>query len=355
MTESVLFLNRPAVLQCVAALDVSAVIADVLRDHAARQVVIPEEGYLAWTNGSGAYCRSIAMLGGLERSSGAIYGLKVINASVSNPAHGLERAGGFSFLFDPETARPTTMAEAGYLSAVRTAGYSLLSIEHLGPLGWDTAAIIGCGTQARVHVDLLVRGFPGFQELHVFDLDRRRAAEFARTVTAEHPGLHVAVAGTARDAVCSAPVIITVTTSSVPYIPAGWIEPGSFVAHVSLDDLQPDVFASAEALYVDDVDLVRDNPRRILGRLLHEGSVSGPTADVPTGSSEPSPGAGAPDTTMITGTLGMVVTGACPAVRPSAGHVVSNPFGMSILDVGLIAAVQQQARILGLGQILELC
>jgi hypothetical protein len=40
MTESVLFLNRSAVRACVAALDVSAVIADVLRDHTAKCAVI---------------------------------------------------------------------------------------------------------------------------------------------------------------------------------------------------------------------------------------------------------------------------------------------------------------------------
>lgn len=347
MTERVLFLNRSAVLACVAELDISAVVADVLRDHAAKRVVIPEEGYLEWANGSGAYCRSIAMLGGLQRSSGAIYGLKVMNAAVSNPRHGLERAGGFSFLFDTETARPQVIAEAGYLSAVRTAGYSVLSIEHLGPASWDSAAVIGCGTQARVHVDLLVRHFPGFRYLHAFDLDRGRAEEFAETVTAKHPKLRVAVVGTAREALRSAPVVITVTTSSAAYIPAEWIEPGSFVAHVSLDDLEEDAFRAAEALYVDDVDLVRDNPRRILGRLLREGSVAWPAGDM-------SAGAVSPGATAITGTLGMVLEGMCPAVRPSTGHVVSNPFGMSILDVGLIAAVHRQARLLRLGQELEL-
>jgi ornithine cyclodeaminase/alanine dehydrogenase-like protein (mu-crystallin family) len=347
MTESVLFLNRSAVLTCVAELDISAVIADVLRDHAAKRAVIPEEGYLAWTNASGAYCRSIAMLGGLQRSSGAVYGLKVINAAVSNPQYGLERAGGFTFLFDTETARPKVIAEAGYLSAVRTAGYSVLSIEQLGPASWDSASVIGCGTQAGAHVDLLVRRFPGFSDLHVFDLDRGRAEQFMEKIAGKYPALRVRIAGSARDAVRSAPVIITVTTSSAAYIPAAWIEPGSFVAHVSLDDLMEDVFHAAEALYIDDVDLVRDNPRRILGRLLQEGSVSWPAGDV-------SPAASSPKAATITGTLGMVLEGRCPTVRPTTGYVVSNPFGMSILDVGLIAAVHRQARLLRLGQVLEL-
>lgn len=347
MTENVLFLNRSAVETCVAALDISTVIADILRDHAAQRSVIPEEGYLAWTNSTGAYCRSIAMLGGLQRDTGDVYGLKVINAAVSNPRHGLERAGGFTFLFDTETARPKIIAEAGYLSAIRTAGYSVLSIKHLGPEVWDSASVLGCGTQAGAHVELLVKNFPEFTDLHVFDLDRERADRFTEKITEKYPALRVRVAGSARAAVCSAPLVITVTTSSAAYIPAAWIEPGSFVAHVSLDDLMEDVFHSAQALYVDDVDLVRDNPRRILGRLLQEGTVSWQGGDV-------SPRTDSPRTTTITGTLGMVLADRCPAVRPSTGYVVSNPFGMSILDVGLIAAVHRQTHLLGLGQVLEL-
>lgn len=347
MTESVLFLNRSAVMASVAELDVPAIIADVLRDHATEHAVIPEEGYLAWTNSEGAYCRSIAMLGGLQRSSGAVYGLKVINAAVSNPQHGRERAGGFTFLFDAETARPNVIAEAGYLSAVRTAGYSVLSIEQIGPPSWNSASLIGCGTQAGAHVDLLVSRFPGFSDLHLFDLDRGRAEQFAAKITGEYPMLRVQVADSAREAVRSAPVVITVTTSSAAYIPAAWIEPGSFIAHVSLDDLMEDGFHSAEAIYVDDVDLVRENPRRILGRLLQEGSVSWSSSVAP-------PNASSPDAVAITGTLGMVLGGKCPVIRPSTGYVVSNPFGMSILDVGLVAAVHRQARLLRLGQVLEL-
>jgi N-[(2S)-2-amino-2-carboxyethyl]-L-glutamate dehydrogenase len=51
------------------------------------------------------------MQGGLTGER-PIYGMMLINASVSNPAKGMERAGGLSFLFDPETARPVMIAEA---------------------------------------------------------------------------------------------------------------------------------------------------------------------------------------------------------------------------------------------------
>lgn len=120
-------------------------------------------------------------------------------------------------------------------------------------------------------------------------------------------------------------------TSTNPYISADWIAAGSFVAHVSLADLTPGALLGAQGLYIDDVDLIRENPQRILGHLLNE---------------EPA--------MYVTDTLGTVLNGTCPVVRPSGGYVVSNPFGMSILDVGLVAAVERRARELGLGHVLEL-
>jgi N-[(2S)-2-amino-2-carboxyethyl]-L-glutamate dehydrogenase len=45
-----------------------------------------------------------------------------------------------------------------------------------------------------------------------------------------------------------------------------------------------------------------------------------------------------------------VLLGERDAIRPTTGYVLSNPFGMSILDVGLIDAVYQSARHQGLGQ-----
>jgi ornithine cyclodeaminase/alanine dehydrogenase-like protein (mu-crystallin family) len=182
-----------------------------------------------------------------------------------------------------------------------------------------------------MHIDMMVDRFPALDTVYLFDLDRARTEAFAAATTRKHPRLRVVVLPSVQDAVGAAPVIITVTTSTNPYIPADWIAAGSFVAHVSLDDLTPGALLGAQALYVDDVDLIRENPQRLLGHLLNE---------------EPA--------MYVTGTLGAVLNGTCPVVRPSGGYMVSNPFGMSILDGGLVAAVERRARELGLGHVLEL-
>ncbi|MDX3229599.1 ornithine cyclodeaminase [Streptomyces sp. ME19-01-6] len=341
MPEEVLVLDRTQVRRCAARIDPVAVTEEVLRRHARAEVMLPAEGYMAWRNSEGAYSRSIAMLGALTGSD-PVYGLKLINASVGNPSKGMERAGGISLLFDPETARPRLLAEAGYLSALRTAAYTVASLRRLGPESFDAVSVIGCGTLARAHLELIGRYLPQVTRVHAFDTDARRGAGFARWAAERGPAMRVESAPSARACVAASRVVITLTVSDKPYAEIDWFRPGSFVAHVSLDDLCEDVFAGAERLYVDDVQLIAENPRRILGRLLQEGAILPGDAEVADPAREVRRG-------VVSGTLGEVLIGKVPAARPTDGVVVSNPFGMSILDVGMVNAIRGVAERDGLG------
>lgn len=329
MPEEVRLLDRAQVRRCAARLDPVAVTEEILRQHARGQALLPAEGYLAWHNSQGAHSRSVAMLGALTGPEPA-YGIKLINASVSNPSKGMERAGGMSLLFDGETARPYFLAEAGYVSALRTSSYTVASLRHLGPEEFDAVSLIGCGAMARAHLALVHRYFPGVVVAHVHDVVPERAAAFRAWAAAHVPSVAVRVAPDARACAAASRVVITLTVSQEPYAGHDWFGPGTFVAHVSLDDLREEVFTRAERLWVDDLGLIEENPRRILGRLLQEGVVAAADGGV-------------------SGSLGQVLTGEVAAARPRDGVVVSNPFGMAILDVGMIDAIRRTAEAEGIG------
>ncbi|WP_158575932.1 ornithine cyclodeaminase [Streptomyces corynorhini] len=347
MTEDLLFLDRAAVMACAADVDLCEATAWALGHHAEGATRMPAEGYLPWTNDAGGQCRSLAMLGAVEPPGGTpVRGVKIINAATTNPALGAERAGGVSLLFDQHTARPVLMAEAGWLSAARTAAYTMVSLRHLGPREWDALSVIGCGTLARAHLELLGTQFPQAKSVHLYDTDPERAADLAKWLGQHCPQLHPQIAPSARAAVGAARVVVTTTTVDTGFVPAAWLEPGTFVAHVSLSDLLPDAFVTAEAIYVDDVDLVAENPRRTLGALLRDGLVAAPGV-TPRRGDATGEGAAVPE---VNGTLGQVIAGRIEAVRPHRGHVISNPFGMAILDVALLEAVHQAALRRGTGQ-----
>ena len=205
--ETMLVLDRAAVQQCVRGLDPVTIVEEALVYQANGQTEIPPEGYLAWENGEGAYCRSLAMLGALKGKQRPVYGLKVINAAVSNPRHGIPRAGGVSFLFDPETARPQLMAEAGYLSALRTAAYSMASLRHLGPQRFDAVALIGCGPLAQAHLELIARYFPEVRTAHLHDLNQATARQLGDWWSQQVPSGSAQIHAEARSVVAAAPVV----------------------------------------------------------------------------------------------------------------------------------------------------
>lgn len=335
--SGLLILDRATVQRCAASFDPLAAVEVLLKEHASDATTLPAESYMEWHNRVGAHCRSIAMPGGVPGDGASTYGVKIINAAVSNPAMGLDRAGGVTLLFDPETARPRVIADAGYLSALRTATYTLVSLRHLGPSSFDSVSLIGCGTLAKEHLRLFTRYQPEVSRVYLYDLDPDRSRALSDWIARHFARLTVTVCDTARQAAGASPVLITLTTSRRPYIEPDWLPSGSFVAHVSLDDVTEEVFLRAEAIFADDIGLITENPRRILGRLMAEGKIS-------------QPGNSADGARQITGTLGDVLLGRRESVRPHHGVVVSNPFGMSILDIGLLAKVARMAEAERLGQ-----
>lgn len=331
------YLSRSEVIEAAKAVDPLAVVEKALRLHADGRTTLPEEAYLPWTTSDGSFARSLALPGAAWGDRPAV-GLKVINSSLGNVARGLRRAHGLTLLFDPETSRPFAILEAEHLSTLRTAAYTAVSVVHLANRPVRRVGIIGCGSIGLAHVDLIEAMDPGV-EYAMFDHDPSRLAQAtaqlgARSTTA-------VPVPTAKAAVEGADVVVTATTTTEGYISHDWIEPGALIAHVSLDDLLPNVISQADLVLVDDWNLVRDDPRRLLGRMYRSGDLLEPAA-VPTGPVEGRPRS-------VDGTLADVISGRHPGRQDERAVIVSNPFGMGILDVALAAQVAEAARSLGLG------
>ncbi|GAA0984742.1 2,3-diaminopropionate biosynthesis protein SbnB [Acrocarpospora macrocephala] len=325
------YLPRAAVIECCAEIDVLAVVEDALVRHGRGQTMLPEEAYLGWETSAGTAARSLAMPGGLRLSGGLALGVKTINGNLGNPDRGLARSQGLLMMFDPEIAWPRTIMESAYLSATRTAAVTALTARLLGRPGMRGAALIGCGTLAKAHLALLPAGIT---EVCLYDRDPLRARALAEAV---RDRIEVRVAADAESCVRGRDLVVTVTTVTEGYLPFEWLAPGALVAHVSLDDVLPDVVRRAGLVVVDDWDLVRHDHRRLLGRLHRDGLLLGPDGGSHPGVT-PEPSARRVDTT-----LAAILTGAHPGRRSEHDVVLSNPFGMSILDIALGQAVEEVA------------
>jgi N-[(2S)-2-amino-2-carboxyethyl]-L-glutamate dehydrogenase len=339
--DRILYLSGQDVRAASARLDPVAAVRQALALHARGQTVLPAEAYLRWSVRGGEWARSLNMPG---RIAGPVdvAGTKIINANPANPLRGLPRASGLTVLFDAGDARIYCVLEAAHISALRTASVSALAIELFNGNLVGECALIGAGELARAHLELLPASTAKLREIRLFDLDagRARALHGAFAGRLGERGIGLRVAASAREAIQDADVIVTATTTSTGYIAHNWLRPGALLIHVSLDDVLPEVVSRADKVIVDDWALIRDDDKRLLGRMYRQGLIAGPD--------EP-PGA----ITHVHAELGDVIVGRRPAREAAEEIILVNPFGLSIEDLAVASQVYESARGLGLGTWLD--
>ncbi len=343
--QGILYLKRADVEHACANIDTIAAMREVFCMLGRKQTILPEEAYLSWINTQGETVRSLNMPGYLGATLQAA-GTKIINGNISNPERGLPRASGLTLLYDDTSGRVVSILEGAYLSSLRTASVTALAATLLQGPPLRCAAVIGAGILARAHIHLLARSLPQLERILIFDLNHERVTqlqnELAETLR-EHQ-VELQEAATAQEAIRSAQLIIPVTTVTTGYIRFEWLSPGSILVNVSLDDPLPEVVFKATTVIVDDWDLVKNDSRRLLGRLYRAGQLLGP--DEP-GEMRSSPGR------RVDMQLGDLALGTKTGRRSLHDIILVNPFGLSLEDLILAAHVYQKARELDLGVWLE--
>jgi ornithine cyclodeaminase len=313
--------------------------------HSSGQTILPDEAYLGWTSSSGENVRSLNMPGYVGGSLN-VAGTKIINSNPGNPLRGLPRASGLTLLYDSLSTRILCVMESAYISSLRTASVSALAADLLKGADIECLAVIGAGVLARAHIELLANRLPDLRLILVYDLQSERASALERelALSLEAKGVVIRVVATPEEAIKPAQLIVPVTTTTSGYIPFNWLQPGSLLVNVSLDDPLPEVVLKADQVIVDDWPLVKNDPRRLIGRMYREGAVVGP--DVPAENL-------ADGCRRIDAELGEIVVGKKRGRNNPLEVILVNPFGLAIEDVALAAHVYQAATDRKLGVFLE--
>jgi len=146
------------------------------------------------------------------------------------------------------------LIEADHMGAYRTGAATAVAVKALAPGVPRTVALIGAGKQAATQA-LAISRVVQINELRVFSRDPDRRAAFA-TEQAGRLGVRVVAAVSAEAAVRGADVVITMTTSSVPVIEAGWVEEHAVVVGAGSNfpnrtEIPADLVARARTVVVD--------------------------------------------------------------------------------------------------------
>jgi N-[(2S)-2-amino-2-carboxyethyl]-L-glutamate dehydrogenase len=324
--------GRDVAFAC-ADVDPVTVVAEALAQHAAGDSELPGEAYLAWRTSAGERARLLAMPGLLDGNG--LVGVKLLGANPGNPARGMARAAGLTVLFDRASARPVCVMEAATISALRTGAVSALAVQLLAGPPVERMAVIGAGTLAAAHLEVLPAVLPALCEVRLHDLAAGRAQALGMSFE-RRLRQRIRLAPTAERAIRGAELVVTVTTATEGYVELDWLAPGAMVVNVSLDDVLPEVVLGVDRVVVDDWDVVKGDRRRLLGRMARDGLVTGPGAAGP-----------------VHAQLGDLLVGRRPGREGDRERILVNPFGLAIEDVALAVRVHAAARRLGLGVGLE--
>lgn len=148
-----------------------------------------------------------------------------------NGARGLTNHQSTVMLFDPDTGRLSALVGGNYLTAIRTAASSAISIAHLARADAKVLGMVGAGHQSAFQLRAAVR-LRAFEKVLAWnphpDMLPRLGA------VAEELGLPFEAVE--RDQLCAeADAIITITSAFEPLLKAEWITPGTHIACMGTD------------------------------------------------------------------------------------------------------------------------
>ena len=167
---------------------------------------------------------------GFDRA-GKVLGLKSGGYWPGNMERGLTNHQSTVFLFNPDTGQPWAMVGGNYLTAIRTAAASSISIRHLSRKDSRVLGMIGAGHQAAFQLRAAAAQ-RDFERVVAWNYHPDMLPKLG--AVAEELGLPFE-AMDKPDLCAQADVIITITSSFEPILEADWIKPGTHLACMGTD------------------------------------------------------------------------------------------------------------------------
>ena len=323
MQPVTLYLNRSTVETVALPMDrIIEVVEGALIEKAHERVQMPAKHWME--------PRPTRWFGGMSSLIPALgyAAMKWQSGSSENAANGLPYLTGMLFLNDLDSGLVRAVMDSTWITQQRTAAESAVAVKHLARSDATTFSILGCGVQARSHLEAFQRVMPRLSHVVAFDIDPQAAeryAEFGR----EHD-LRVTIAEGARAAVEAGDVVVTAGPIEVDQprtIEPGWLQVGALGVTLDYDCYwKSEAFAAADLLLTDDVAQVE--------HIKESGYFAG---------------APAPDAE-----LGDVAAGLHPGRKSPTDVVITMNMGVAVEDVAVAKEIYESARELGLGTELPL-
>lgn len=177
---------------------------------------------------------------------------KWVGVAAGNAGRNLATVNSLVTLSAFDTGVPLASLAGNTLTVLRTAAMSGLAAEYLARPDSRSIGFLGCGLQARGHLDALRDVLPGLRNAVCVSGGPASAERLA--AAARSMGLEAHVSGDPADALACDVVVTSVRAGAAsPVLDAGLLRPGSFTTAVDLGTpFRPDTLRALDILATDD-------------------------------------------------------------------------------------------------------
>lgn len=229
---------------------------------AAKAVIQPEDGRYM-----------MAALAAMDDPS--LLTVKTVVLNPDNPSAGLPQINGLVTMLDSSTGLPVAIIDGNWITAVRTAGLSAVAAKHLARNDAASVGFVGCGVQARSHLDAFADMFP-LERIQIFG--RGQANIGLLTKAAQAKGLIVDMCESGQAAIENVDLIVTSITATggpAPFLDANGMKDGAFAAITDLGvPWRRETFSALDQVVIDDVAQEAALPNKLCDPLYVSGDLS---------------------------------------------------------------------------------
>lgn len=303
--------------------DIMQAVELAFAEKAAGRTIMPAKHWIA-PSGRRFFSAMSSALPGVKAA-----GCKWQSGSPDNAARGQPYITGQYILNDLDSGLPLAIMDSTWITEVRTASATAVAARALVSAPPRTVGMLGCGLQARRHLEALAATFPSIAQVKCYDVATAAAERYRREVI-ETYRLDVVVCASAREAFAGCDLVITcgpIAPDTPRLARADWLDAGATAVTIDYDCYwHPGELARVDRVFTDDI-----------GQLEH----TKPDGYFPG----------------IPGTLGEicdVVTGSRPGRTAASERIVCINMGIALEDVSSAVVVYRRARERGLGIELEI-
>ncbi len=154
--------------------------------------------------------------------------VKAVTVCPDNPGRGLPSITGAIMVLDAQTGECRALLDAEWITGVRTAGLSALAAGPLADPGAQVMSFVGCGVQARSHLEIFAGLYP-LKRIRAYGRGRENLDQLC--AMARDMGLEAEAATTPEAAIEDADIVVTslpITYAGAPFLDARRMKDGAF-------------------------------------------------------------------------------------------------------------------------------